>query len=61
MSPLVALFCRRELSNECLVLGVQRTWSGHSELDVPDPERHFATVNYRIAKGSFDHIGGGEE
>jgi hypothetical protein len=23
--------------------------------DVRDPERHFATVNCRIAKGSFDH------
>jgi len=29
---------------------------------VHDPERHFVTINYRIAKGSFDHrVGGGEQ
>ena len=25
------------------------------------PKRHFATINYRIAKGSFDYVGGGGE
>ena len=26
--------------------------------DAVDPERHFATAIYRIAKGSFDHLVG---
>jgi hypothetical protein len=28
----------------------------HSEIDANDPERQFGTVNYRIAKGLFDHL-----
>jgi hypothetical protein len=29
---------------------------------VHDPQRHFATANYRIAKGLFDHlVGAGEQ
>jgi hypothetical protein len=25
---------------------------------VADPQRHFTTIKYRIAKGSFDHLVG---
>jgi hypothetical protein len=31
----------------------KRTLRDHRKSVVPDPERHFATANYRIAKGSF--------
>ena len=33
--------------------GAKRTWRGHSQSFVHDPKRHFATINYCIAKGSF--------
>ena len=36
-----------------------RTDMGQSgQNDAVDPQRHFATVNCRIAKGSFDHLVG---
>jgi len=31
----------------------KRTFQGEREYVATDPERHFATINYRIAKGSF--------
>jgi hypothetical protein len=46
----------RQLSGEDLPLQ-PRTGAA-----VPDPQRHFATVNYRIAKGLFDNlVGGGKQ
>src|SRR5580700_2262367 len=38
--------------------GAKRTWRGRRQSVAPDPKRHFTTVIYRIAKGSFDHIVG---
>jgi hypothetical protein len=32
-----------------------RKWTALARNDVNDPSRHLATVNRRIAKGSFDH------
>jgi hypothetical protein len=37
--------------------GVKRTRCDHRKLVAPDPERHFATAIYRIAKGSFRGTG----
>ena len=42
------------------LLGEERTWRRHRKLVVRDPERHFATANCRIAKGSFDHLIGAQ-
>jgi hypothetical protein len=55
---LLALNCRRSrlLSRQLLV--VQRTRLPQASAAASDPERHFSTVNYCIAKGSFDHLVG---
>jgi hypothetical protein len=34
--------------------GVKRTPRDHRKSVAPDPERHFAAINCRIAKGLFD-------
>jgi hypothetical protein len=36
--------------------GEQRKFKPEPRNDAIDPERHFATANCRIAKGSFDHL-----
>jgi len=40
------------------VIAVVRT---RGRNDAFDPQQTFATVNYRTAKGSFDHLVGGDE
>jgi hypothetical protein len=35
--------------------GVKRTSLDKRKLVASDPQRHYATVNCRIAKGLFDH------
>jgi hypothetical protein len=40
-----------------LLLEVKRTSRGVVAMSVFDPLRHFATGNYRIAKGSFEILG----
>jgi hypothetical protein len=41
--------------------GVKPTWQDGST-DAVDPQRHFTTVNCRIAKGLFDNVvGDGEQ
>jgi hypothetical protein len=34
-------------------MGEKRTLRGDRKSVAPDPERHFANADYRIAKGSF--------
>jgi hypothetical protein len=46
---------RADWSRSCPVLGVLRPRLCCDGAAVPDPERHFVTVNYCIAKGLFDH------
>jgi hypothetical protein len=36
--------------------GDERTSGQRAQNDAIDPSRHFATINCRIAKGSFDHL-----
>jgi hypothetical protein len=40
----------------CPQVGDKRKSLGHARNDLNDPKRRFATVNYRIAKGSFDYL-----
>jgi hypothetical protein len=44
-----------------VVIGGRTDIGQNAENDVVDPKRHFATINYRIAKGLFDHLVGGGE
>jgi hypothetical protein len=39
-----------------VALGVEAELPDRRKLVVHHPERHFSTVNYCIAKGSFDHL-----
>jgi hypothetical protein len=55
---ILALFDRRGRSQVWSLLGQEPTWSDVFENDANDPERHFSTVNYCIAKGTFDHLVG---
>ena len=51
-------FCRADRPPSCPVLGVflpRQPVTGEAE---DDPERLFATANYRTAKGLFDHLVG---
>jgi hypothetical protein len=42
--------------------GVKPKSRDHRQSVVRDPQRHFATINYRIAKGLFDNlVGGGKQ
>jgi hypothetical protein len=41
-----------------VALGVEAELPDRRKLVVHHPERHFSTVNYCIAKGSFDHLVG---
>jgi hypothetical protein len=43
------------------LLGEKRTSRDHRKSVGPDPKRHFATTNYRIAKSMFDHAIGDRE
>jgi hypothetical protein len=40
------------------VSGEKRTLRERRKLVVADPKRHFTTINYCTAKGSFDHLVG---
>jgi hypothetical protein len=41
--------------------GDKRTSRGCRESVAADPSRHFTTINYCTAKGSFDHLVGSAE
>jgi len=58
---LLARFSRAAQPLSSLLSGVQqpRPWPDGEAVD--DPSRHFATVNYRSAKGSLDHLVGGSK
>jgi hypothetical protein len=43
------------------LLGEKRTLRNHRKSVADDPQRHFATTDYRIAKGSLDHLVGAQQ
>ncbi len=60
MSLLVALF---DVCRDAPILPQlehKRTLRGHHECVAIDPKRRFAAVNFRTAKGSFDHLVGAQ-
>ena len=47
---------------DLVAYGEKRTWRDLCKSVANDPERRFDTLNYRTAKGSFDHlVDGGEK
>ena len=54
----MALCDRRGRSPIWSLSGEEPTWRDGVENDAIDPKRHFANVNYRSAKGLFDHLVG---
>lgn len=53
MSPLVARNGRADRWPSCPLLEVYLPRQPMTAEAAADPERHFATINYRIAEGSF--------
>ena len=57
----MTLIGHRDGVEECPLSGVKRTSKFKSVTSAFDPKRTFATVNYCIAKGLFDHLVGDGE
>jgi hypothetical protein len=55
----MALSCHAGWRRPQRLSGVKRTPQIAAAAAAHDPERNFATANYRTAKGSFDHLVGG--
>ena len=52
----MVLLCRADRPLSYPVLGAQLPRQPLRVAAVDDPQRHFGSVNYRTAKGSFDHL-----
>ena len=58
----MARFCRINHPPSCPLLEGLLPRGSMVAAAVDDPQRQIATINYRIAKGSFDHlVGSGEQ